>query len=380
MNINLHYIKPFAFTPIKESISGYSNSQMQKILAVAFLALCCLATLYLCCKKMKPKEIPLKKEEPMKGFKLDNLDELEDKLSAKILGQPYAIKVTVEALTRYAAGLRDSNMPIGTFLFAGPTGVGKTQLAKELAIELLGDEKRLIRIDMSAFSEKHSLTRLIGSLPGYEDHNKGGQLTEALKKCSNAIVLLDEIDKAYPDVLKTFLQVFDEGFICDAQGTIIDCRNTIFILTTNLGSKKILNLTEDGETEETIIEAIKSDIIHFISPELYNRLEVAPFLGLGNEQLDELIMKMLKEMEKDLREKKQILVDWDPDVIDFIKDNGYDYELGARPLKRILEKNVSTVIAQEFVRKRINSGDHIRVFLKDDKIMVEKKNIEILDS
>jgi ATP-dependent Clp protease ATP-binding subunit ClpB len=382
MSINsIRHIQYIPFTFVSENIKKFSNPQIKKILAVVALALCGLIIFSRYCneiknrkiQKMKDAEIQQKKNDQNQGFNLDALDKLEDKLATKILGQPYAIKVTVEALMRHAAGMRNSKFPIGTFLYVGPTGVGKTQLAKELALELFGDEKRLIRIDMAAFKEEHSLTRLIGALPGYKDHKKGGQLTEALKMGSHSVVLLDEIDKANPNVLKIFLQVFDEGFICDAQGNVIDCRNTIFILTSNLASKKILDLSKMGETGETILNNIKPDIIRFISPELYNRLEIAPFLGLGEEQLDELIKNMLKELEKDLFEKKQITIDWDSNIVDFVKDNGYDYELGARPLKRMLEKNVSTVIAQEIVGKRIQSGDSIRVYLANDKILVEKK-------
>lgn len=377
MNFPVNCLSNINLSLFRDNIPVSSNEQVKKIVAIAAFAFVCLAALYLCCKSFSANAVEIKKEDPKDDFNWTGLDALENKLSEKIIGQPYAIKVTVEALKRHVSGLRSSKSPIGTFLYAGPTGVGKTQLAKELAIELLGDEKRLIRLDMSAFTEEHSLTRLIGSLPGYKQHEQGGQLTEALKQNPKAIVLIDEIDKANPQVLKTFLQVFDEGFICDAQGTVIDCRNAIFILTTNLGAKKILKLSEEGNDEEEILEEIKGDIIRFLSPELYNRLEVAPFLGLGEEQLEELISNMLKEVEKDLSEKKQISVEWDPSIVDFVKTNGYDYELGARPLKRMLDKSVNTVLAQEIIAGRIHSGDSIRVYHDDDEVKVEKKEAAV---
>lgn len=375
MNINFNNIPPIAVSFIRDSLQSSLNATQRKIVAIASIAFgLSLALLFICsiCCKKKIKFLEKKADETKSDFKLDKLNELEGKLSNIIIGQPYAIKVTVDALMRHAAGLRNAKSPIGTFLYVGPTGVGKTQLAKELAIELMGSESRLIRMNMAEFREEHSLTRLIGSLPGYKEHEKGGQLTEQLKGCSHAVVLLDEIDKAHPAVLKVFLQAFDEGSISDAKGTVIDCRNIIFILTTNLASQKILDMHEDGNTEEEILVGIRDEIIKRISPELFNRLEVAPFMGLGEDQLDQLVKKLLQEMNNDLVEKKAITADFDQTVIDFIKANGFDYELGARPLQRLLEKTVRTSIAQEIIAGTIHSGDAIKVSYQNDKVLVEK--------
>ncbi len=305
-------------------------------------------------------------------FKLQQVLQLGHQLKQRVLGQPYAIDMTVAALTRYAAGLGNSTAPIGAFLYVGPTGVGKTQLAKELTRELLGSENHLIRLDMSEYSEPHSISRLIGSPPGYINHDEGGQLTEALKKHPYAVVLLDEIEKAHPIVLKTFLQVFDEGRLSDAQGSVIDCRNVIFILTTNLTSQTILTMHAAGYQEEEILEVIQHDITKFLSPELYNRLEVAPFIGLSQEHFEQLIWNMLKEVQKELHLKKQITVEFDASLVAFLQVNGFDYELGARPLKRLIQQTVVTSIAKEIIAGHIQSGEFIKIFYYNGAIFIEK--------
>jgi ATP-dependent Clp protease ATP-binding subunit ClpB len=305
-------------------------------------------------------------------FQLNQLLDLENKLQQKVLGQPYAIKITVSALIRFAAGLGNSQSPIGTFLYVGPTGVGKTQLAKELALELLGSESHLIRLDMSEYSDPYSISRLIGSPPGYVNHEEGGQLTEALKQHPYAIVLLDEIEKAHPVVLKTFLQVFDEGRLSDSKGSLIDCRNIIFILTTNLASTKILKMHAAGYPEEDVLEQIQGDIMKFISPELYNRLEVAPFMGLGDEQLEQLIQNMLNDIQLELRLKKKIEVEFEPSLIEFLKLNGFDYELGARPLKRLIQQTVITAIAKEIIAGNIQSGDEMTISYANHQVVIKK--------
>lgn len=306
-------------------------------------------------------------------FKLDDLLHLEHKLQQKILGQPYAIKITVASLMRYAAGLANQKSPIGAFLYVGPTGVGKTQLAKELAIELMGSESHLIRLDMSEYSESHSMTRLIGSPPGYVNHEEGGQLTEALKRHPYAIVLLDEIEKAHPLVLKTFLQVFDEGRLSDSKGTFIDCRNVIFIATTNLGAAKILDLYQKGISEQEILGSIRSDIAHHISPELYNRLEVAPFMGLSTKLLDQLIENMLQSIQYELYINKKIEVKFTSSIFNFLRIRGYDYELGARPLKRVIQQTIMTAIAKEMIEGHLRSGDCIEVAYRNDEVLILKK-------
>ena len=306
-------------------------------------------------------------------FKLDDLLTLQDKLESKILGQSYAIKITVAALMRFAAGFISSKSPIGTFLYVGPTGVGKTQMAKELAVELLGSEKHMIRLDMSEYSEAHSISKLIGSPPGYVNHEEGGQLTEALKQHPYTIVLLDEIEKAHPVVLKTFLQAFDEGRLSDAKGSVIDCKNAIFILTTNLAANKILTMHEEGYSEDQILKNIQKEIIQVISPELYNRLEVAPFMGLGDELLEQLILNMLNELKNEIYLLNKIKLIFDPTLIEFLQSNGYHYELGARPLRRLIQQTVVTTLAQEIISKNIFPGDSLKISYLKERVVIERE-------
>lgn len=304
-------------------------------------------------------------------FCIDNLTGLEERLQQKILGQPYAIKTTVAALTRYAAGLKVSNTPIASILYIGPSGVGKTQLAKELAADILGNENQIIRLDMSEYVEPHSLARLIGSPPGYINHDEGGQLTEALKQHPYSVVLIDEIEKAHPKVLKTFLQMFDEGRISDAKGEVIDCQNSIFILTTNLASQTILSMTEEDK-EESILAVIQSEITSFLSPELYNRLEPVIFRGLSENMLDHLIANMLENVQSSIYEKKRITVQFDPSIFQFLKLNGYNYELGARPLKRLIQQTVFTKIAEAIIKGEIQENDSILLFLDGKEFNLKK--------
>lgn len=305
-------------------------------------------------------------------FNFTQLLSLEDDLKQRILGQPYAIKMTVAALMRYAAGLNGENCPLGAFLYAGPTGVGKTQLAKELAAQLFGSASHLIRLDMSEYTESHSITRLIGAPPGYLGHEKGGQLTEALKQHPFAVVLLDEVEKAHLNVLKALLSVLDEGYILDAKGERIDCRHVIFILTTNLGASQILSLQERGYQEEEILDAIQPHLIKFLSPELYNRLEVATFMGLNTDSLERLIENMLNEVKIQIQATKKIQITFDPSIIEFLKLNGYDYELGARPLKRLIQKTIVTSIAKKIVSGDVQIGDSITITYHNQEMVIEK--------
>lgn len=314
-------------------------------------------------------------------FHLNQLLTLEDKLNRKILGQPHAVQTTVAALIRYTAGIRSSKAPIASLLYIGPTGVGKTQLAKELARELLGSENNLIRLDMSEYSESHSISRLIGSPPGYVDHDEGGQLTEALKKQPYAVVLLDEIEKADPVVMKTFLQVFDEGHLSDAQGTTVDCSNAIFIMTTNLGAQKILTMDEIGVDYHQLLESLQPEIISRLSPELFNRMDPVIFRGLSKDLIDQMVLNSLKEVQDEVKAKRKIEVIFDPSVREFIKKYGFDPALGARPLKRIIQQKIVTPISTAIVEGKVpsdhahieqisvsNEGDYLLIHHQDEEV------------
>lgn len=307
-------------------------------------------------------------------LKLEQLLQLEQRLQQKIFGQPNAIKASVACLLRSAAGIRNPNTPIATLLYIGPSGVGKTQLVKELAKELMGKEQAFLRLDMSEYSENGTISRLIGSPPGFVQHDEGGQLTEALKKYPFSIVLLDEIEKAHPKVMKTFLQIFDEGFVSDAQGTRIDCRQALFFLTTNLGSAEILSQQQAGRSEEDILINIQPIITKHLSPELYNRLEPVLFNGLTPELLEKLIGNMLQDTASEIKERKGIIVTFDKSVIAFLKANGFDYQLGARPLKRLIQRTINTTIATAILEGKLQSGDQIQVICENNCILIKKLN------
>lgn len=312
-----------------------------------------------------------KKHEKTIPFRLDDLLNLENSLNEKVLGQSEPIKVTVATLIRYAAGIKNGKGPIASLLYLGPTGVGKTQLAKEIAIALYGSESNLVRLDMSEYSEPHSVSRLIGSPPGYINHEEGGQLTEALKKNPYAIVLLDEIEKAHTNVLRAFLQVFDEGHLSDAKGEKVDCSDAIFILTTNLGAQTILQMSAaGGYTSHEIVKTIQSEVIQRITPELYNRVEPIAFMGLPEEAMNKLIQNMLEDVFKAVYKQKQIAVEYDHSVDEFLQKHGFDYELGARPLKRLIQNAIVTPIAKKIVSKEILEGDKIKLSFIDDQLMI----------
>ena len=316
------------------------------------------------------EENPHKNKSP---FRLDKLLDLESKLEQKILGQPQAIHLTVSALMRYAAGVTSQKSPIACLLYVGPTGVGKTQLAKELAHELLGSETHMIRLDMSEYSEPHSISRLVGSPPGYVGYDEGGQLTEHLKQHPYSIVLLDEVEKAHPKVLKTFLQVFDEGHLTDAQGNIVNCRHVVFILTTNLSAKNILDLQAQGHEESQILESIKPDIISFLSPELFNRLETVAFMGLTEELLDRLVRNMLSEVQSDIQKNKNIQLEFEPSLVAYLKASGFDYELGARPLKRLIQQSVVTPLARAIVAHDLLPGNRATLSYREGHVHIHRE-------
>lgn len=304
-------------------------------------------------------------------FNLANVLELEDRLNARIIGQPEAVSTVSDVILRFAAKMNDPKKPIGSLLFIGPTGVGKTELCKVLAIELLGSESKLIRLNMADFSERYSLSRLIGSAPGYVNHEEGGQLTEAIKRHPNSIVLLDEMEKAAPEVHKAFLSVFDDGFIVDSKNERIDCTKCLFIMTSNLSSQAILNMSHNGFSSDEILEQIQSKLIKELSPELYNRVEPVVFHALTEESLLGLIQLMLKGVQKNLQSQKQIQLNIDPSVVEFLEKNGYSRELGARPLKGLIEKKIVGTISKAVIRENIPNGAAITIAYNDGSWIIE---------
>ena len=289
---------------------------------------------------------------------------LEENLKKRVIGQDSAIKLVSDAIIRSRSGIKDPNRPIGSFIFLGPTGVGKTEIARSLAYELFDDEKHMIRIDMSEYMEKFSVSRLIGSPPGYVGYEEGGQLTEAVRRNPYSIVLFDEIEKAHPEVLNLLLQILDEGRVTDSNGRLIDFKNTIIIMTSNLGSEHIL----DGNTS-MVMEEVK---LHF-RPEFINRIdEVIVFNPLGKDSIYKILDKFIAEIEDRLKEDN-IHIELTDSARDYLVENGYDIVYGARPLKRLLSRTVETDLAKELVKEELEPGTTFIVDYNEGKFVITKK-------
>jgi ATP-dependent Clp protease ATP-binding subunit ClpB len=280
----------------------------------------------------------------------DKLLGLEDILRKRVIGQDEAVTKVSDAILRSRAGISDPGKPIGSFLFMGPTGVGKTELAKALAEALFDDEHNIVRIDMSEYMEKHSVSRLIGAPPGYVGYEEGGQLTEAVRRKPYSVVLFDEVEKAHPDVFNTLLQVLDDGRITDSQGRTVDFKNTIIILTSNIGSADILEgLNGDGEITEATKEEVMSELRMSFRPEFLNRLdEIVFYKPLTKDSIFPIIDLMLDDLRSRLK-SKQLSLKVTEDAKKYIMDEGYNPVYGARPLKRFIQKHLETLIAKHII-------------------------------
>ena len=304
--------------------------------------------------------IPVTKMQEGERLKLLNLEET---LHQSVIGQDEAVKKVTECIMRSRAGIANPNKPLGSFLFLGPTGVGKTELAKTLARNLFDDEKNMIRIDMSEYMEKFSVTRLIGAPPGYVGYEEGGQLTEAVRRKPYSVVLFDEVEKAHPDVFNIFLQILDDGRVTDSQGRLIDFKNTVLILTSNLGAQIILDsISRTGGISEEARKDINQALRSHFKPEFLNRLdETVIFNPLGKDMVVDIVKLQLKYLEKRLNESK-ITMDVTDDAIKYIIEIGYDINYGARPLKRTIQNEVETLLSKEIIAQNIKSGDNIQVY------------------
>lgn len=295
---------------------------------------------------------------------------LEDRLNKKVLQQPEATQAIATALLNYVAGFTGKGRPIAVFLFLGPTGVGKTELAKVLTEEIYNDPTKMLRFDMSHFTESHSISRLIGSPPGYVNHEEGGQLTEPLIGNGQQIILLDELEKAHPQVLKTFLPVFDEGFILDSKNNRIDCSEVIFIMTSNLCGPQIAEFYNLGIPEEEILAAIETTLMETLSPELYNRVEPVLFRPLAKETMHALVDLMLKQLKNRLLLEKEITILIDDSLKHFLVEKGYHPLLGARPLKKLIEKRVVGQLAYYIIKNRLPVGAVLTLYYDDQSDLV----------
>ena len=287
---------------------------------------------------------------------------LADELHKRVVGQDEAVEKVTEAILRSKAGIKDPSKPIGSFLFLGPTGVGKTELAKALAQNLFDDENNMVRIDMSEYMEKHSVSRLIGAPPGYVGYEEGGQLTEAVRRKPYSVVLFDEIEKAHPDVFNVLLQVLDDGRITDSQGRTVDFKNTILILTSNIGSTYLLDgIKEDGTISEEARSQTMNDLRASFRPEFLNRLdEIILFKPLTKDNIHGIINILMDELNGRLREK-ELTVELTPAAMDQIVEDAYDPAFGARPLKRYLQKHVETLLARRILEDTVHAGDTITI-------------------
>ena len=307
-------------------------------------------------------KIPISK---LVGGEREKIIHLEENMKKRVKGQDEALKLVSEAIIRSRAGIKDPNRPIGSFIFLGPTGVGKTEVAKTLAYELFDDERHIIRIDMSEYMESHSVSRLVGAPPGYVGYDEGGQLTEAVRRNPYSIVLFDEIEKAHKDVFNILLQILDDGRITDSQGRTVDFKNTIIIMTSNLGSEFILENVPDKD------KLVMDELKRTFKPEFINRIdEIIMFKSLDKKTVYEILDKIISDIEKRLDDKK-IKINLTSAAKDYIINNSFDEKYGARPIKRFVSRNLETLLATEIINDNIKFGETVNIDVKDDQLIIK---------
>lgn len=295
----------------------------------------------------------------------EKLLKLEENMKKRVMGQDEAIHLVSDAIIRARSGIKDPNRPIGSFIFLGPTGVGKTEIAKTLAYELFDDEKHMIRIDMSEYMESHSVSRLIGSPPGYVGYDDGGQLTEAVRRNPYSIVLFDEIEKAHKDVFNILLQILDDGRITDSQGRTVDFKNTIIILTSNLGSEYILGNNPNKD------ELVMNELHKTFKPEFLNRIdEIITFNSLGKNVVYKILDKIISDINTRLDDKK-LVVSLTDKAKDYIIENSYDEDFGARPIKRVVSRNIETLIAKAIINEQLGYNQNVVIDVDNDALYIK---------
>ena len=306
----------------------------------------------------------------MKEGERDKLVKMEDRLGGRVIGQREAIEAVSNAVRRSRAGLQDPNRPVGSFMFLGPTGVGKTELSRALAEFLFDDESNLVRLDMSEYMEKHSVSRLVGAPPGYVGYDEGGQLSEAVRRHPYSVVLFDEVEKAHPDVFNILLQVLDDGRITDGQGRTVDFKNTVIIMTSNLGSQFILAPElSPTEREKRVMEALRG---HF-RPEFLNRIdEIVIFDRLTDADLKQIVTIQLGSLLKRLGDRKMTLSLTD-EARELLAKDGYDPVYGARPLKRTIQRQILDPLSLEILEGRFKEGSHIVAEVRDGGLLFHEE-------
>ena len=291
----------------------------------------------------------------------EKLVHLEDVLHERVVGQDEAVRVVSEAILRARAGIKDPNRPIGSFIFLGPTGVGKTELAKTLAEALFDDERSMIRIDMSEYMEKHSVARLIGAPPGYVGYDEGGQLTEAVRRRPYSVILLDEIEKAHRDVFNVLLQILDDGRLTDGKGRVVNFKNTVIIMTSNLGSHEILN-KDFNEAEKAVRDILKE----YFRPEFLNRVDdIVVFKALARDQVKRIAALLLQKLDERLQRQTKISLKWSDNVLELLSGQGFDPNFGARPLRRLLSHTIETALSKEIIKGEIKEGDTVQIGIEN---------------
>ena len=305
----------------------------------------------------------------------EKLLSMEQNLAKRVVGQKEAVHAVATAVRRARAGLQDPNRPIGSFMFLGPTGVGKTELTKALAAFMFDDETAMVRIDMSEYMEKHSVSRLIGAPPGYVGYEEGGALTEAVRRRPYQVVLFDEIEKAHPDVFNVLLQVLDDGRLTDGQGRTVDFRNVLIIMTSNLGSEYLVN-QEEGEDSFAVYDEVMSVVRGHFRPEFLNRVdEIVLFHRLRREDMGAIVDIQMSRLARLLEERK-ITINLDPTGRQWLADRGYDPAYGARPLKRVIQKTVQDPLAERILSGRTHDGETVRISADREGLLIDGEIVE----
>lgn len=324
-------------------------------------------------------KIPVKKLEEEESVRLRKLEKI---LHQRVIGQEEAVEAVAKAIRRGRVGLKDPNRPIGSFLFLGPTGVGKTELSKALAEAMFGNENAMIRVDMSEYMEKHSVSKLIGSPPGYVGYEEGGQLSEKVRRTPYSVILFDEIEKAHPDVFNILLQVLDDGHITDAQGRKVSFKNTVIIMTSNAGAQRIIapktlgfsSSSDESESYKKMKEGVMEEVKRLFKPEFINRIdEIIVFHSLSKEHIKNIVSIMISQLNKRTKEQMNITIKASKAVYELIVEESYDTNYGARPLRRTIQTKIEDKLAEEILAKKIKQGDTVSIRVKDKEIIFSIK-------